>query len=171
MFRLLMWDLRREWKGFAAFAVMGSAIYGFLYFVVVTDKGLRVAWQIYLTLSMMSVLLNHAGFRASGRDSRLRLLPISARSAAVLRIVVGWSFVGGLAAVHIVVAALSGRVEPMEVVGSTVAVFSLHAAFLALGYTLSDTVRVWGGRRGIVAPFVILFGVYAPPFVAIYLKT
>ncbi len=142
----------------------------FLYFVVATEKGLRLAWTMHLTFSMMTVLMNHAGFRSAGKDSRLRLLPISARAAGVSRIFVGWSYLAILAAVYVIVASLSGRVDPLEAISSTAAVFVLHAAVLALGYTLSDTVMIWGGKGGIVAPFVILFVVYGPPFAAIFLK-
>lgn len=170
MLRLLAWDLRREAIGLFAFVVGSSAILALLYFVVTTDKGLRTAWAMHLTFSMMAVLMTHAGFRSAGKDSRLRLLPISARVAGVSRIFVGWSYLASLAATHIIVASLSGRVDPLEAIGSTAAVFVLHAAFLALGYTLSDTAVIWGGKGGIVAPLVILFGVYAPPFAAIYLK-
>ena len=89
MVRLLVWACRKEAKALVVTAVSSCAVFALLYLVAKTNKILPT---VYIMVSGMLVLMNHAGYRMWNRDVRIRLLPVSARSAAVTRIVVGWSF-------------------------------------------------------------------------------
>ena len=158
MVRLLVWACRKEAKALVVTAVSSCAVFALLYLVAKTNKILPT---VYIMVSGMLVLMNHAGYRMWNRDVRIRLLPVSARSAAVTRIVVGWSFLVCASVVHVGVAIFAGR-DPEVVVLNSAAVLALHAAALAFAYILSDTSPLWGGKKGIIAPFVVMGLVYLP---------